>query len=157
MKFDYTQEYVPVNLFGKDHWSTFAYVETVMVDKKCFKVQADPRMRSGRRNFRVMIDQSDGVPEGIHPFGYTRIFGTAEGHKYPTRLNDGSEIEKHDDWDCLQDCAAAGFFTVQEIEPGVELHLSDLGHKVANQLREHKRKGGNFHGFVPDVDGINEC
>ena len=39
--------YVPPNLFGKDHWSTLAYMETIMVDCGGFQVGADPRMRAG--------------------------------------------------------------------------------------------------------------
>ncbi len=43
---------VPVELWSKDHWSTLAYIETVMVEHGGrFEVGWDPRMRQNRRNF----------------------------------------------------------------------------------------------------------
>jgi hypothetical protein len=47
--------YISPELWGADHWSTLAYIETV--DCNGFQIGLDARMRSNRRNFRVMTEQ----------------------------------------------------------------------------------------------------
>lgn len=136
---------IPMELWGKDHWSTLAYIETVMVDCNSFQVGLDARMKSNRHHFRVMSEQCS-KPKRV---------GSHSGHavvmqpEHATVLNDGSLIKRHDDWCCLQDMAVAGLLSLpqEDIEPGVHIHLSDLGREVANRLREHKAKGGQFAAF----------
>jgi len=145
--------YVPVAKFGKDHWSTLAYAETVMVDCGGFQVGLDPHMRQGRRHYRVMREQC------IRPKRMGRVspdMAMIMDMKYSTRLNDGTMVESHDDWHCVQDMAEAGYFrvgaepaTADRVEPGVILHLSPLGRTVADALRQHKANGGTFSTFVP--------
>jgi hypothetical protein len=69
---------VPIEKFGKDHWSTFAYIETRIVDHDGFI--SVPHMRG-------------------HLPGW---------EKYPTRLKGGEEISPHSDFDCVDDLMAAG-------------------------------------------------
>jgi len=136
--------YVPVALFGKDHWSTLAYMETVMVECAGFEVGFDPRMRQNRRNYRVMWEQ---VP---HPkrVDSRSARGMVMDLKYSTKMKDGSVVQGHDDWSCVQDMANAGFLTAV-VEPGKVLHLTPLGRKMSDELRAHKRAGGSFGNFNP--------
>lgn len=143
-------DYVPMHLWAKDHWSMLAYAETVMVDLGGFQVGNDCRMRQGRRNFRVMHELCF-KPRRIKNLPKMSMVMEI---KHSTRLKDGTIVEGHDDWHCIQDMAACGFFTIsggtatpEHIEPGVILHLSPLGRSICNMLRLHKASGGNFGDF----------
>jgi hypothetical protein len=143
---EFTHDFIPIHLWGKDHWSTLAYLETHDVDRGGFKVQFDPRMRQNRRNFRIMpksrqSQQEMGIGVVMHP-------------EYGSRLNNGKYAKNHDDWNCVQDFAEAGFLrigentiTAEEVQPNEVLHLTDLGRSCALRLREHKAKGGTFSNF----------
>ncbi len=102
---------VPMGRWGKDHWTTFAYVETRWVDHR--GMLDHDRMRCDRRR---------------HPVFYaakrrTTAFGSdADGARYPTRLKtetacaDGRwgvvELAGHDDYDCLDDAIREGLIEV---------------------------------------------
>lgn len=137
---------VPPSAWGKDHWSMLAYMETVMVEVACFQVGADPRMRQGPRSFRIMHEQ---CPQPSRPTKAPN--GMVMRPEHGSRLADGSYIPGHDDWHCVQDMAAVGFFTAatDAVEPGVALHLSEIGATASNELRAHRRGGGGFAGFKP--------
>ena len=139
-------DYIPMAAWGKDHHCTLAYVDTVMVDCAGFQVGADARMRSSRRNFRVMSQQC-ARPRRVGNGGAS--LGVAMGPEHGTRLNNGQTLPGHDDWACLQDAANAGLFTVgaEDIEPGVTLHFSDLGRSYISALRAFKAVGGQFAQF----------
>lgn len=68
---------VPVEKFGKDHWSTFAYIETRCVD---YKGVPD------RDHMRCDVDR--------HPGLVNRGSG-GSNQKYPTILK-GARLENHD-------------------------------------------------------------
>lgn len=149
--------YVPVTKFGKDHWSVLAYAESVMMEVAGFQVGLDPRMRQGRRHYRVMREQC------IRPKRASRVHPdmamVMDSEKHGTRLNDGTSIAGHDDWHCIQDLAEVGYFrvgdkiaTAESVEPGVILHLSPWGRTVADALRAHKANGGTFSTFVPPTN-----
>lgn len=131
---------VPIEWFGRDHWSTLAYLETVVVDQGG-KID-NRRMRTDSRRHRTLA---------------ARPHLTA-GKKYPTRLAGGRLLENHDDWDCLQDMEAAGLVTVVLREfrgpffnsNRVTVGLTERGWKVAAEVREHKGSGGSFSSFVRD-------
>lgn len=138
--------YIEMSQWGKDHWSTLAYVETVMVDCGGFQVGLDPRMRSNRRHLRVMHQE---CPRPKRAGGRSSGLAVAMDVNSGSRLRDGSTVRGHDDWMCVQDMAHAGLFTVGagDVEPRVTLHLSALGKQVASRFREHKAAGGNFVEF----------
>lgn len=147
--------YVPEHLFGQDHFSTLAYLETVMVDCGGFHVGTDARMRTCRRHFRV-FGRECGRPIRNSPFCYPVVMAPEQGSK----LHDGSVILGHDDWHCVQDLANAGYLligarnapgetaTPNDIMPGVWLHLSPRGYEVLHALRTSKAAGGKFVDFV---------
>ena len=91
-------DYIPIDQWGQDHWSTFAYLETRAVDDRGLidnrKMRCNPRLHR----------------EFAHGGGYTGML--CDGSKYPTRLKDG-EIDRHDDWSCLEDMVAAGLIVAQ--------------------------------------------
>lgn len=135
-------DFIPMSLWSKDHWSTLAYIETKLVDDggKC-TVKFDARMRQNRRNYRVLIGQ--------------RMSGTGAipmSVDHGTRLNDGTYLPNHDDWNCLQDMQAAGLFEgdVDDWDRGMALKLTDAGRFLAAALRQHKAAGGTFSTFKGD-------
>jgi hypothetical protein len=118
-----TAEPVPMARWGKDHWTTFGYVETRWV------------------GHRGMLDHDQmRCDRGRHPVFYaakrrTSAFGSdADGAKYPTRLKtetpgaDGRwgvvELAGHDDYDCLNDAIGAGLIEV--VMPGLRQPRGDL-------------------------------
>lgn len=137
--------YISPERWAKDHWSTLAYIETVIVECGGFEVGFDPRMRQCRHHFRVMKKECSRPARNDHP----RI-GIPMDSEHGTLLGDGSRIAGHDDWHCVQDLAAAGLFEQrpEEIEPGAVLQLSAKGREVANALRAFRASGGMYGQFT---------
>lgn len=148
---------VPMNLWGRDHWSTLAYIETRCVDHRGEIRPANMRTNTGR-----------------HPLFGARGLGPGDGSKYPTRCNDGSELSDHDDWDCLNDMRLAGLIVivrpraaelwdvpvgsrgsikyqgrVPSSELAVKVKLTKLGNQVAGALRAHLAEKYNYATFSP--------
>lgn len=147
-------DYIPLSHWGRDHWTTFAYVETVMADMAGFQVGADARMKSNRRNFRVMQRDCPN-PKRASNSGHAMMLVMEPQHA--TKLNDGQQVSNHDDWACVQDMAAEDLFVQgpDDVEPGVVLQFSEKGNQVANALREFKRNGGKYADFRwPDVPAV---
>ncbi len=83
--------------WGKDHWTTFAYLCQCVIDHGGI-LDAD-KMRTDR---------------DIHPVEYSAKRHQSmliEGARYPTRLNDGESIVGHDDWSCVKDFIEDGLVT----------------------------------------------
>jgi hypothetical protein len=116
---------IPITSFGRDHWSTFAYVEVCAL------------INEGRLEPRRMR-----CDEFRHP-----QFAHIKGSTPPTRIREGKTTPNHDDWDCLDDCEVAGL--IKNVGTGLNrvYELTDLGQQVAAELRIHKQKGGNFASF----------
>lgn len=144
---NHTDRYLTEAEFSEDHWSTLAYIETVMVESGGFQVGCDPRMRQNRRNHRVMTEGCRNPKRSCGRGGWRNA--AVMDLKYSTILPSGEIVDGHDDWCCVQDMANAGYFTVgaDEIEPGVVLHLSERGRVVAEAIRRHKSDGNNFASF----------
>lgn len=162
--------------FGKDHWSTFAYIETRTVDHKGTIEHDHMRCDADRHPFLALV-------------GRRALVSTVAlaGRKYPTFAK-GGEIEDHDDYDCLDDLRAAGLLDVTmppvvdgtfrtaygkviteddgaPIDPGfvtgmteqrslmrhATWSLTDKGLAVAAALRAHKATGGRFGTFETDL------
>ena len=147
---------LPIDQWGKDHWSTFAYAESRCVDHR--GVLANHHMRTHVRR---------------HPLFVARgVKSPGDGSQYPTRYK-GGELADHDDWDCLNDMVEAGLIAVRptdaalwEVPTGkrgpikhdgrlqtqalvVQVKMTDLGDKVAGELRAHLKKKYNFQVFSP--------
>jgi hypothetical protein len=144
---EFVDAHVPIELFGKDHWSTLAYIETHIVDHHEFRIKGDPRMRTCRRCWRIA--QSAPAKEKLS--GRVRIDGD---NSYPTRLADGRFADRHCDWDCVQDLIVAGILATRgEPDLGKKVTITKRGFVVTAALRQHKANGGNFATFkVPSED-----
>ena len=125
---------IPVEMWGKDHWSTFAYIEVRCVDHKG---QPD------RQHMRCDVD----LHPGLAP--HRRGFSDHTPKKYPTRLKGGVEVQDHDDWSCIDDMEEAGLLKWEGSGIYPIFVLTDKGKVVAGRLRAHKANGGNFAGFNP--------
>ena len=128
-------EPTPMSKWGKDHWSTLAYLETLAVDKGGWAIPVNARMRTN---------------EIRHPhlLGNTGFSSNAlNGSGYPTRLKEG-EIEGHDDWDCVDDAIEEEL--VEDVGTGLNraYKFTKLGKRVIAKLRQFKMDGGNFGDFV---------
>lgn len=116
---DYKEgDFVPITAWGKDHWSTFGYLECRVVDNK------------GVLDFRHMRGQ-----RGVKC-------------KYPTRLAFGVELKDHSDWDCLDDIEEAGLIVNHGSGINPLVQLTEKGLLVAAALRAHKATGGSFGNFT---------
>jgi hypothetical protein len=145
---NYNDKYIPMEHWSKDHWSTLAYVETVIVDCAGFQIGSDARMRSNRRHFRLMNNECPRPKRSGKPG-----LGITMGPEHGTCLKDNIVVPEHDDWMCVQDMAAEGLFTIsaEDIEPSVVLNLSPKGTALVEALRRHKSSGGTFSNFAPTI------
>ncbi len=134
--------------WGKDHWSTLAYVETCCVDRSGW-LDGD-RMRVHVRRHRSFVGHRQ------------QMLGPALHAEYPTILRGGDELPKHDDWDCLADLCVAGLVEILEEKVDgdrdsvvgwttVRVKLTPTGTQMAALLRAHKAEGKRFADFEPAV------
>ncbi len=142
-------DYIPMADFGRDHWSTLAYADTIIPDHQGFQVGFDARMRQNRRHYRVMLEE---CPKPRRP---RAAQGVVMDPRYTTVLKDGSTAATgHDDWSCVQDLVHAGLMgvkrrglvvpLVEDMEPGVSLFLTPLGENAMTLLKRHRADGGSF-------------
>ena len=149
---------ISLSRWGRDHWSTLAYLETRAVDQG--GVIKNAHMRTSVKR---------------HPLFAARggLGSPTDSGKYPTSYRDG-EMPEHDDWDCLNDMVEAGLLSVKPANPElweipvgsrgpikyrrsiptkelkVTVKLTELGQRVAGELRAYKQeKGSRFAEFVP--------
>lgn len=138
---------ITLNLWGKDHYSTLAYLESRAVDQG--GVIQNAHMRTSLKRHPLFIARGGlGAP--------------TDGGNYPTCYK-GGEILEHDDWDCLDDMVQAGLLSVKpadaalwEVPVGsrgpikhhgniptkaikVTVKLTELGQQVAGELRAYKQ------------------
>lgn len=139
-------DFVEVDRFHKDHYSTLAFIETRCVDHDG-RIDLR-RMRCNGRRHRLCIGEwrqkSSAMP------------GWNDRHSTVIRVDEDTEmVEGHDDWDCVEDMIHAGWVEVKRFEPhqtklfhsSISLQLTEEGTEVINKLREHKRAGGSFSDF----------
>lgn len=132
-------DHVPISRWGKDHWTTLAYVETVAVDRGG-QIQ-NAKMRTGFPNGDLCDSRFPHYPGD-----------------YPTRLRDG-ELGGHDDWDCLLDFHAEGLIeypeveVVDDVDHFVRVMLTERGASIAADLRRHLATGGSSARFMVPIVG----
>jgi len=101
------REPVPVELFGKDHWSTFAYVETRATDHR--GVLDHDRMRCSAARHPMMMQAKRPQLGHVDAARFaTRLKGAATGTRFAI-----VDLADHDDYDCLDDLIDAGLLTVR--------------------------------------------
>lgn len=140
-KVESNADYIPMEDWGKDHWSTLAYIETREVDYK--GLLDNKHMRCNPRLHRTFADKQMLASEIL----------TKE---YPTHLKNKEEVHKHDDWSCIEDMMAEGLvelywttkYPTESFGSDVaKIKLTENGLVVAAKLRAYKAKGGNFAAF----------
>jgi hypothetical protein len=133
---------ITMDRFGKDHWSTFAYIETRCVDYKGVPDRA--HMRCNENNHPGLCDFR--TPKWNPEHG-TRLHGYFEDRNNPDLF-----VAGHDDWDCADDLEEAGLIEIG----GTGIHpifkMTELGNKIAAQIRAHKASGKMFATFVPSKE-----
>lgn len=113
--------------WGRDHWSTYAYIETRIVnhggrpdrDHMRCDLGLHYEQRPPRRREKVKVQ--------------------------PTRMADGSTIEDHDDWSCLEDAIRLGLLIEKEpsgMDCPASYAFTEAGIDVALTLRRHMIVGG---------------
>jgi hypothetical protein len=130
--------FVPMNEWGRDHFSLLAYVETCCVDGDKGQGMLDhDRMRTNiPRHPGVAGPRVAMLPKNEGPY------------KYPTRLRDGKVEDEHDDWDCLYDLEEAKL--IEDKGTGIHpvLVMTAAGTQLAEMIRRHKSSGGSFSNFA---------
>ena len=136
-------EPIPMNKWGKDHWSTLMYLETLAVDHKGLAKPVNARMRTNEIRHPHLLGNPGFSSDALN------------GSGYPTRLNDG-EVKGHDDWDCVDDAIEERL--IEDVGTGLNrvYKFTKLGKKVIAELREFKQEGGQFRDFVKNKDEVKK-
>lgn len=111
---------VPPERWGKDHMSTLLYIETRNVDGDGQPNRAQMRTANGRP--RRGASDKDNPPRMVD---------------HPTVLADGTRLQGHDDWDCVNDMEAAGVIDWQGTGTYPILRLTSIGWALAAAGRRH--------------------
>lgn len=136
---------IPMELFGKDHWSLFAYVETRCVD------------HDGILNRPHLSCNASRHPLQSHSGGWSPEFSSRlkgffdEEHKdksFAEKAEAGLVVMGSDDWDCLENLEQAGLLEIISMA-NMGVVMTKEGHRIAGLLREHKAGGNNFATFTP--------
>lgn len=133
--------HIPIEQWGKDHWSTLAYIETCTVDNQVTAgvgVLDKRKMRCNPKTHPYWAHLPD-----WNPSNGTRLKGFISEEETPDLL-----LPSHDDWDCVEDMEAEDLMMICSVV-NYWISLTDQGRDIASQLREHKSKGGNFSNFEP--------
>lgn len=135
---------IPIEEWGKDHWSTFAYLETCVVDQQ--PLSRDRLRCNSERRPHLM------GPTVVR-FGMSEInrwkpeWGTKlKGYFTPEGNDKSRQLSDHDDWDCLEDMEAAGLIEIMSVVNAIVV-LTEKGIALAAHLRAHKARGGHFATF----------
>jgi hypothetical protein len=147
-----------VDLFGKDHWSMLAYVETCCVDGDNGHGRLHlSRVRCNPRRHPLMASAAVGDVRWKLSYS-TRLRGFFEfdGRSDPEKaIAAGLMLADHDDWDCLEDLQSAGYVEIVSMANGA-VRMTGPGLVVAAQLRAHKCSGQQYATFSLADDGDAE-
>jgi len=137
-------EPVPVDRWGKDHWSTLAYIETCCVDKD--GVGGDGVAKVDHRRMRCNPDRHPPVGKILGEDAWDETYGTRLKGYFADKDNPDLRLQAHDDWDCVDDMEAAGMAEVISFVNGF-VRLTDKGLDFAQALRRHKAAGSHYAYF----------
>jgi hypothetical protein len=126
-----------------------AYIETRCVDASDGLGMLDPRRVRCNEHTHALLAAN--LPTSRWQDSYsTRLQGffDLEGRDKPeVACAAGLQVLGHDDWDCLDDLAAAGMVEIVSLaNPAVT--ITEYGSVVCGLVRAHKAAGGMFAGFV---------
>lgn len=126
--------YVKLHEFGRDHWSTFAYIETLCVDNGGL-----PQIQRMRCNPKYHPGQA-------HHGGWNNSYSTRlKGHTDHTPV----QLVGHDDWHCVEDLERNNLIKVHGTGLNPVFEVTPLGMVMAGSLRTFKAQGGTYATFDP--------
>lgn len=149
---------IPMDLWGKDHWSLLGYLDCRCTDNNGTINGAHMRHNPAKRPMVVGSDtgrlSAMAMGVGWKPEYGTRLAGYFDAPKEERHLH---QLPDHDDIDCLEDLEEAG--VIKNIGSALNplIRFTQFGHAVANKLREHKRDGGNFAEFAKVWADLSEA
>ena len=126
---------IPIEKFGKDHWSLLAYIETRCVDN-----QRELDLRHLRCNIKT--HPSVALPQHNLEPGVSSLY-----YPYGTRLNDATVVDEHDDHDCIEDLVETDLVEVQGTGIRPICTMTERGYQFVAALRKHKCEGGSCGTF----------
>lgn len=141
---------IPPEFFGKDHYSTLAYIECRCVDHDG-KIALE-KMRCNARRHRSLFGHKKKAP-------HLSKMRMGWNPKHGSIMKNGAvPFGEHDDWDCVEDMIACGWIEVEKwgvgsyvndnpFSSGITLRLTEEGRRVCATLRAHKSDGGSFATF----------
>lgn len=140
------QGYIPINRWGKDHWSMLGYIGTVVVDYNGImngsRIRVNPNKRIGiERPYHIRMASEDA--SRWEPSWGTRLHGYFQNKQDKTL-----QLPEHDDIDCCFDMEAEGLITMGTTV-SLFVQLTEKGREFEEALRRHKQDGKNFADF-PD-------
>lgn len=137
---------VPVDRFGKDHWSVFAYCGSCCENGQAGAGRVNrARMRCNPARHPLHAGMGSWKPE--YATRLAGFFDYAERADVSKACEAGVMIAGHDDWDCLADLEAAGLLDVISMSNGT-IKLTEAGLDAIAKLHRHKVQGQHFSSFV---------
>jgi hypothetical protein len=143
---------VAIDQWGQDHWSTFAYAETCVVDR----ANAEGTPYTGRLNLDKLRCNPTSHAEWIGRVRAARGMTRDWKSEYGTRLkgfhkDNSKRLPGHDDWNCLFDMQRENLLTVVDPRNGI-IRFTDRGIALAAHVRAFKIRGGNFAAFAYEFE-----
>jgi hypothetical protein len=136
---------VPVETFGKDHWSLLHYIQSCCVNATGgIGKLSQNKMRC---NPETHYSLSNSIP-WKNEYS-TRLFGffdLKDKKDFQKAIDSGLQISGHDDWDCLKDLIDAGYIELISYTSR-QVKFSIKGTDVFSLLSKHKLSGNNFASF----------
>ena len=125
--------------WGRDHWGLLAFCECRAVDNKG-ELDRD-KLRCNETTHAIM----EGATQHMYRMTWKPEWGTV--------LQDGTLLEKHDDWDCLDDLEAAGLLKIESLAT-CTISMTELGVLVAHAARTHRAQHHQYRDFGPTALAI---
>lgn len=124
--------HIPIDQFGKDHWSLLGFIECLCVEHKGY---LDDKRRCCMRTNPHM-----------HPMHGRWLTGPLWKAVYATRLKNG-QAPDHDDWNVIEDLEVAGLLKNNGSAINPVFKLTPFGSRICAGLRAFKAQGGTFATF----------
>ena len=139
---------VSIERWGKDHWSTFAYIESICVDS------TNGVGRVGDCKVQTNFNRH---PELAY-MSVTMVGTPLDGSLHSIRLADGVELPgpAYDEWDCIKDFERYGLVVEEMMSFEPAYRMTRLGNLVAGKVRAVKTLGGNYQDVRIDADELEK-
>lgn len=136
---------INIENFGKDHWSLFAYIESLCVDSKDAIAQINrSRMRCNPERHPLLDNNNTWLP--TYSTRLKGFFDFPDCQNYKLACEAGFQVDGHDDWNCLEDLEEAGLIEITSMKNRMVM-MTDKGLQVSNKMRNFKAKGGSYARF----------